>query len=138
MTEYSALNANPTKKVTRIFGIILGASLIFIGIFIQSLYSAIVGTIIILAVIYRKELLFNEEGYVTRYDFLLFHHEDCWKYADLYCIHRDPAPNIAYMGLLLQKDMAVKRAIILINHVEPVLELAKTKNPSLFIDDIKQ
>lgn len=134
MREYKAINPYPLKPFTRIFALIAGIALILLGIFIKSVYTSLVGSIIIMAIIYKKDMSFTEEGYLTTFDFIFFRHEDLWKYSDISNLHKDPAPNKDYMGILIQKDMALKRAIVPTEYVQDILHLALEKNPNVYID----
>ena len=136
MREYKTINPHELKKLTRIAGLIASFGLIFLGITIMSIYTVLVGIVIFLCVIYRKEMLFNENGYVTKFDFIFFKHEDIWRYEQISYMHREKAPDIKYMGIIIQKDMAFKRAVVLTRDVEPILELAKSQNPKIYIGDI--
>lgn len=138
MREYKTINPHELKKSTRIAGLIASFGLIFLGIKIMSIYTALVGMVIFLAVIYRKEMLFNEEGYVTKFDFIFFKHEDLWSYEQITYMHREKAPDMNYMGIIIQKDMTFKRAVVLKRDVEPILELAKLKNSKIYIGDIDE
>ena len=51
-------------------------------------------------------------------------------------MHREKAPDIKYMGIIIQKDMAFKRAVVSKRDVEDILELAASKNPKIYIGDI--
>jgi len=136
MREYKTINPHELKKSTRIAGLIASFGLIFLGISIVSIYTVLVGVVIFLAVIYRKEMLFTEDGYVTKFDFIFFKHEDIWRYDQITYMHRENAPDIKYMGIIIQKDMAFKRAVVLKQDVEAILELAKSKNPKIYVGDI--
>lgn len=136
MREYKTINPHELKKTTRVAGLIAGLGLIWLGITVGSIYTILVGAVIFLAVIYRKEMLFDEEGYVTKFDFIFFKHEDIWRYDQITYMHREKAPDINYIGIIIQKDMAFKRAVVFKRDVEEILELAKSKNPKIFIGDI--
>jgi len=136
MREYKTINPHELKKSTRIAGLIASFGLIFLGISIVSIYTVLVGVVIFLAVIYRKEMMFTEDGYVTKFDFIFFKHEDIWRYDQITYMHRENAPDIKYMGIIIQKDMAFKRAVVLKQDVEAILELAKSKNPKIYVGDI--
>lgn len=136
MREYKVINDKALKQSTRIYGAIAGFGLITVGIFIQSYYTSIVGIIIVMAIIFKKDIVFNEDGYLTVYDFILFKYKELWKYTDISYIHKQPAPNKAYMGVLIQKDMTFKRAILPIEMIEPILSLAKEKNPTVHIGTV--
>jgi len=136
MREYKTINPHELKKSTRIAGLIASFGLIFLGISIVSIYTVLVGVVIFLAVIYRKEMLFTEDGYVTKFDFIFFKHEDIWRYDQITYMHRENAPDIKYMGIIIQKDMAFKRAVVLKQDVEAILELAKSKNSKIYVGDI--
>jgi len=136
MREYKTINPHELKKSTRIAGLIASFGLIFLGISIVSIYTVLVGVVIFLAVIYRKEMMFTEDGYVTKFDFIFFKHEDIWRYDQITYMHRENAPDIKYMGIIIQKDMAFKRAVVLKQDVEAILELAKSKNSKIYVGDI--
>lgn len=136
MREYKTINPHEMKKSTRVTGLIASFGLIWLGIKIVSIYTALVGLVIFLSVIYRKEMLFNEEGYITKFDFIFFKHEDIWRYDQISYMHREKAPDIKYMGIIIQKDMAFKRAVVSKRDVEDILELAASKNPKIYIGDI--
>lgn len=136
MREFKTINPHEMKKSTRIAGLLASFGLIWLGITIESIYTILVGAVIFLAVIYKKEMLFNEEGYVTKFDFIFFKHEDIWKYDQISYMHREMAPDINYMGIIIQKDMAFKRAVVSRREVEEILELAKSQNPKIYIGDI--
>ena len=136
MREYKTINPHELKKSTRIAGLAASIGLILLGIKIVSIYTGLVGMVIFLAVIYKKEMLFNEAGYVTKFDFIFFKHEDIWRYDQISYMHREQAPDANYMGIIVQKDMAFKRAVVLKGDIEPILELAKSKNPKIYIGDI--
>ncbi|MBR5516663.1 MAG: hypothetical protein IKU53_01705 [Firmicutes bacterium] len=136
MREYKTINPHEMKKSTRVTGLIASFGLIWLGIKIVSIYTALVGIVIFLSVIYRKEMLFNEEGYLTKFDFIFFKHEDIWRYDQISNMHREKAPDINYMGIIIQKDMALKRAVVLKKDVEDILELASSKNSKIYIGDI--
>ena len=138
MREYKTINPHELKKSTRIAGLAASLGLIWLGITIVSIYTILVGIVIFLAVIYKKEMLFNEDGYVTKFDFIFFNHVDIWRYDQINYMHREKAPDIKYMGIIIQKDMAFKRAVVLKKDVEPILELAKSQNPKIYVGDIDE
>lgn len=134
--EYKAINPHEMKRWMRIAGLVAGVGLLALSFYMKSIYTGSVGIMIFLAVIYRKEVCFNDDGYLTTFDFIVFKHKDLWGYSQLSDIHREPAPNQAYMGLILQKDMAFKRAIIPVKSVDSILHQAKIANPKIHIGDI--
>ncbi|MDD2217979.1 MAG: hypothetical protein PHX63_06065 [Eubacteriales bacterium] len=135
MREYKVINQHELKQSTRIFALIAGIALIVLGGSISSIYTGIVGVIIILAVIYKKQICFNEDGYLTVYDFILLHHHNLWSYAEISYMHREVSPNRNYLGILVQKGMVFKRAVVPIEMAEEILSLAKEKNPNIYIGD---
>jgi len=110
MREYKTINPHELKKSTRIAGLIASFGLIFLGISIVSIYTVLVGVVIFLAVIYRKEMLFTEDGYVTKFDFIFFKHEDIWRYDQITYMHRENAPDIKIHGHYHSKGYGVQKS----------------------------
>lgn len=136
MRRYEVINDRKMRQSTRIAAFAASIALVLLGVGIHSLYTSLVGIIIFAAVIFRKDMAFTEEGFETTFDFILFKNRNIWRYEELSHIHRDPAPNPEYMGLLIQRDMAFRRAIVYKRQAEAVIELALEKNPKIYVGDV--
>lgn len=136
MRSFKVINQHEIKKSTRVMALIAGTALIISAIPLDSIYTAIVGAVVIMAVIYNKDIYFNEDGYLTTYDFILVRYHNLWSYSDISYMHREVSPNKEYLGILVQKGMVFKRAVVPAGIAEDILSLAKEKNPYIHIDDV--
>lgn len=136
MRRYEVIDERKLRKSTRIAGFAAGIFLILLGVWIHSIYTSLVGAIIFAAVLLRKDMAFTEEGFETVYDFIVFKNTNIWRYEEISNIHRDPAPNPDYMGLVIQRDMTVRRATVKASCAENVIEMALEKNPKIYVGDV--
>lgn len=138
MDKIKAYDDKALRKSTRIAGIIAGIALIAMGFLGDVRYSAVIGIILILAVIMGKETYVTEDGISIEYDFLVHKHSMEWDFEEITDIHIEDAPNREYQALYFQKDVMTRRLIFRRTEVEAVKEMARLKNPDIHIEKVEK
>ena len=136
MREFKTADQKELKQSTRICGLIFATLLILFGIFGHSLYSGVIGAILIAALIMVKRVVVNEEGIVTTYDCFFFKRKEVWSWEEIKEIHKQLSPNKKEMALHFSKEVMVKRLIFPMDVYEKVLDLAREMKPGIYIADV--
>jgi len=138
MDRIKAYDDKALRKSTRVVGIIAGIALIAMGFLGGVKYSAVIGIILILAVIMGKETYVTEEGISVEYDFLVYKHVMEWTFEEITDIHIEDAPNRAYQVLYFQKDVMTRRLIFRRTEIDAVKQMARQKNPDIHIEKVEK
>lgn len=138
MDKIKAYDDKALRKSTRIAGVIAGIALIAMGFLGDVKYSAIIGIILLLAVIMGKATYVTEEGISIEYDFLVYKHIMGWAFEEITDVHIEDAPNREYQVLYFQKDVMTRRLIFRRTEVEAVKQMARQKNPGIHIEKVEK
>ncbi|HKM28769.1 MAG TPA: hypothetical protein VJY37_03715 [Anaerovoracaceae bacterium] len=139
MQEYKAINDREMKKSTRIVAVCFGFGLIAVGIFILSIYTALVGAVILLAVILNKSMIVREDGVHVIYDMAFFKYQEFWSFEDIIEIQKEQPPDRTQMALHFTKEsLMAKRLIFGFREADSVIELATSKNPKIEVHDVEK
>ena len=111
MREYISADAKPMKKSTRITAIIAGFGFILIGIFIWSIYSVLIGVVLLAAMCLNKQIAMDEEGLLVTYDVVVYKYYERWTYDQIQEIHKELAPDGKRYALHVMKDIMSRRLI---------------------------
>ena len=72
MREYIAIGDKALRKSTRIAAIAGGVALIVLAVVIRSLYTGLVGAVLLAAMMLNKKVAMTEEGLVVTYDVVFY------------------------------------------------------------------
>lgn len=137
MNEYTAYDDRQMKVSTRIAAVIAGIALVGASIIIQSIYTGIVGAIILLATSMSKTTVVNDKGLLVTYKFLLFRHEDLWSFDNISDMHKELAEDRQFTIIHFGKGVMAKRIIFYRDDAEKVIKLALEKNSKIHFDEAK-
>lgn len=133
MREFVSIDTKRMKRSTRIAAVIAGLVLIGIAIFLHSLYTGLVGAIILAAMALSKKTAMTEEGLVVTYDALLYKYYEKWTWDQIEEVHKELSPDRANMALHVMKGIMSRRLVYTRSDADKVLELIKEKNPNINI-----
>lgn len=136
MARIKAYDDRALKKSTRVAAMAAGIVLIALGIFSSVKYSAIIGIVLLLAVIIGKETYATEEGISVEYDFIVFKHVVQWDFVEITDIHLEKGKNTPYQGMHFLKDVMTRRLLFRREEVCQVLEMAQNRNSAVHVEDI--
>jgi len=131
--EYISRDSKAPNPLTRTIGLIAGMILVVYGVLRFSWYSAIIGGMLLLALVMVKKIAMNEVGLVTSYNILGIKREEIWAYEDIQEIHKEVSPDGKEMALHVMKDIMSKRLIYPIESYQKVIDLALEKNPKIHV-----
>ena len=135
MREYKVIDDKKIRKSTRVIAVIAGLALIGVAIYANSIYSAIVGVIILLAMLLRKSVVINEEGLLTTYDAVFYKYRELWSFDEITDLHTEAVPDPQYEVLHVGKGIMVRRLVFLTGEVDKVIQLALEKNKEIHVDE---
>lgn len=136
MRKFVSADTKALKKSTRIAAIVAGVALTIMSIFIQSLYTGLVGVVILAAMMLQKEISMTEEGLEVNYDVVLYKYRELWSYEEIKEIHKELGPDGTKYALHIMKDVMSRRLVYSISDAEKVIQLALEKNPSIHVADV--
>lgn len=137
MDRIQAYDDKAMRKSTRIATLIFGAGLIAFSICFSEQYSAMIGVVFILAVIFRKEIYVSREGVVLAYDFILYKHKISWPFEEITDIHIERVPDPQYVVVHFLRGVMSRRLVFRARELDNVLELAKSVTPGIHIEDVE-
>ena len=136
MREYIPIDAKPMKKSTKIAALTAGIICVAVSIYIKSIYTALVGIIILAAMVLNKKIAVTERGIEITYDMVLFGRTDLWSFDEIQEIHKELSPDRKKYALHILKDVMSRRLVFLISDAEKVIELALEKKPAIHVSDV--
>lgn len=136
MARIKAYDDKALSKSTRVAAFIAGIALIVLAVFSTVKYSALIGIVLLLAVIFGKETYVSEEGISVEYDFILFKHVIGWDFEEITDIHLEKIKG-GHQGLHFLKDVLTRRLLFGRDEVEEVLRMAKRRNSTIRIEDLE-
>lgn len=135
MVKIKAYDDRALSKCTRVAAVIAGSALIILGIFSSVKYSAVIGIVLLLAVVIGKETYATEEGISMEYDFLVFKHVIQWDFAEITDIHLENVKG-GHQGMHFLKDVMTRRLLFSRDEACQVLQMAQSRNHVIHIEDI--
>lgn len=135
MARIKAYDDRALRKSTRIAAMIAGIGLIALSVFPSVRYSALIGIVLLLAVIIGKETYVTEDGISVEYDFLLFKHVIRWDFTEITDIHLETVKG-AHQAMHFLKGVMSRRLLFSRNEASQVLQMAKDHNSAIHIEDI--
>ena len=138
MKEYISLDTRQPRKSTRIAAIVAGLLFIGLGIIRPSIYAALIGIVIIAAMLLSKETVVCEEGIVVRYDAMVYKYKEVWPWEEIEEIHKELSPDCKQYGLHFMKDIMSKKLVFPIPEAKEVLEYAREMNPKIHIGNVNE
>ncbi len=137
MDKIKAYDERAMKKSTKMAALLMGAGLIIFGFWSSVRYSAVIGVILILAVVFQKETYICREGIVLAYDFIIYKHKIVWNFDEISDIHIENAGNSTYVILHFLRDVMTRRLVFSKEEADRVLELAERANAHIHIEEMK-
>lgn len=137
MDKIRAYDERTMKKSTRAAALVMGAGLIIFGFWSSVRYSAVIGVLLILAVVFQKETYICREGIVLSYDFVIYKHKIIWNFDEISHIHIEHADSSTYVVLHFLRDVMTRRLVFCREEADRVLQLAKQANEHIHIEEIK-
>jgi len=134
MLEYKATNDRKQKKSTKIAAFIVSIILIFLGIFLQSIYSGVVGIVILLASFIKKRTYVDESGVVVLYQLFMLKYKEVWGFSEIKEMHEEIVPDPGFCALHFTKDIISKRLIFELDDAKTIVAMALEKNPTIHFD----
>ena len=98
MDKIKAYDDRAMRKSTKFAAIVFGTGLIVFSFYSTVKYSAIIGVVLLLAVIFQKETYVSREGVVLAYDFIVRKHKIVWSFEEITDIHIEPCVNGGAVG----------------------------------------
>lgn len=133
MKEYIPLDVKIIRKSTKIVALALGLLCLCAGIYMRSVYTIIVGALILLAMVLQKKTAVTERGIEVTYDMILFKRVELWSFDEIQEIHKELSPDGNRYALHMMKDIMSKRLVFPIPVAEEVIALALAKNPHIHV-----
>lgn len=135
MARIKAFDDRALRKSTRVAAVIAGIALIALGLVSTVKYSALIGVILLLAVVFGKETYATEEGISVEYDFLVFKHVIKWDFAEITDIHLEGIKG-SHQGMHFLKDVMTRRLLFSRDEVDQVLQMARSRNEAIHVENI--
>ena len=135
MAKIKAYDDKALRKSTRVAAVIAGIALIALSICSSVKYSAIIGDVLLLAVVFGKETYATEEGISVEYDFFVFKHVIHWGFEEITDIHLEGKRG-SYQGMHFLKDVMTRRLLFSRDEVDQVLQMAKSRNSAIHVENI--
>ncbi|WP_419026404.1 hypothetical protein [Emergencia sp.] len=135
MVKVKAYDDRALSKSTRAAASIAGIALIALSAFSSVKYSAVIGVVLLLAVIFGKETYATEEGISMEYDFLVFKHVIHWDFEEITDIHLEGIRG-GHQGMHFLRDVMTRRLLFSREEVEQVLQMAKSRNGAIHVEKI--
>ncbi|MGN0736512.1 MAG: hypothetical protein ACI4LP_11995 [Anaerovoracaceae bacterium] len=136
MREYIAIDDKALKKSTRIAAVAGGTALIMLAVFIHSLYTGLVGVVLLAAMMLNKKVAVTDEGLVVTYDVVFYKYYEKWDFEEIKEIHRELSPDGRRYALHIMKDVMSRRLVYSVTDAEKVIDLALEKNPCIHVADV--
>lgn len=137
MDKIKAYDDRAMRKSTKFAAIVFGTGLIVFSFYSTVKYSAIIGVVLLLAVIFQKETYVSREGVVLAYDFIVRRHKIVWSFEEITDIHIEYVADPSYVVLHFLRDVMSRRLVFQKQELEQVLELAKSVKPDIHIENVK-
>ncbi|MCI5687252.1 MAG: hypothetical protein MR303_01955 [Emergencia sp.] len=137
MDKIKAYDDRAMRKSTKFAAIVFGTGLIVFSFYSTVKYSAIIGVVLLLAVIFQKETYVSREGVVLAYDFIVRKHKIVWSFEEITDIHIEYVADPGYVVLHFLRDVMSRRLVFRKQELEQVLELAKSVKPDIHIENVK-
>ena len=136
MREYIAIDDKALRKSTRIAAVAAGIALIILAVGIRSLYTGLVGAVILAAMMLNKKTAMTEEGLVVTYDVVFYKYYEKWGFDEIKEIHKALSPDGRRYALHIMKDVMSRRLVYSVTDAEKVIDLALEKNPNIHVADV--
>lgn len=136
MREYIAIDDKALKKSTRIAAVAGGTALILLAVFICSLYTGLVGVVLLAAMMLNKKVAVTDEGLVVTYDVVFYKYYEKWGFEEIKEIHKELSPDGRRYALHIMKDVMSRRLVYSVTDAEKVINLALEKNPYIHVADV--
>lgn len=124
------------KESTRLIALALGVLCLGYGIYAKSFYSIIVGALVALAMMMKKEIAVTEDGVQITYEIFFVKRVDLWKFEDIREIHKEPSPDGREMALHVMKEVMSRKLIFPMSVYRDVIALAQEKNPKIHVANV--
>lgn len=134
MVEYKATNDRKQKKSTKIVAFVVSIILIILGIFLQSIYTGIVGLVILLSSFIKKRTYVDESGVGVLYQLFMLKYKEVWSFSEIKEMHEEIVPDPDFLALHFTKDIISKRLIFELDDAKAIVEMALEKNPTIHFD----
>lgn len=136
MREYIAIDDKALKKSTRIAAVAGGTALILLAVFIRSLYTGLVGVVLLAAMMLNKKVAVTDECLVVTYDVVFYKYYEKWGFEEIKEIHKELSPDGRRYALHIMKDVMSRRLVYSVTDAEKVINLALEKNPYIHVADV--
>lgn len=136
MREYIAIDDKALRKSTRIAAVAAGIALIILAVGIRSLYTGLVGAVLLAAMMLNKKTAMTEEGLVVTYDVVFYKYYEKWGFDEIKEIHKELSPDGRRYALHIMKDVMSRRLVYSVTDAEKVIDLALEKNPNIHVADV--
>lgn len=136
MCKYVSKNPKATRESTRIIALILGGLCLAYGIYSLSVYSIVVGALVVLAMAMKKEIAVTQDGVQISYELFFIKRIDLWAFSDIREIHKELSPDGREMALHVMKEVMSRKLIFPVEIYKNVIDLALEKNPKIHVANV--
>ena len=136
MREYIVIDHKKMKKSTRIAAVVAGFALIAAGIYMKMIYTAVVGLVILLAVMLQKTISVTEEGVQVTYDAVFCKYRELWRFGEITELHRELSPDRRQCALHFMKDVMSRRLVFSVEDGDEVIGMALEKKEKIHFDEV--
>lgn len=138
MQKYISEDRKALRKSTRIIAIAAGLGMVGLAITIHSWHAALIGVVLLLAMVLQKEIAMTENGLEITYDMVVYQYKEMWTYDEIQEIHKELSPDGKKMALHVMKDIMSRKLIYSVPESRLVLELALEKNPKIHVGNANE
>ena len=135
---YRALEKKETLKSTKLVGVFLGAGSIVFGIIGGYLPGIPVGILILIALLFKKEVYADEQGIWTYYLMPGFSHTETWLFEEIKYIHKEYSFKRPEAAALHFTKGAMSKVVLFRREDAPaIVEMALEANPEIYYDEVE-
>lgn len=135
MKKYFILNNRCIKREHKIILFIIGGSLVISSLITKNFLEVIIGLILLYMPFFSKKTFITEEGIEIYYNGLVYNHKERINFIELTNIRIEQLANNTALHFL--KNHIGKRLIFDNKDAKNIIKLAKTKNNSIYFDELK-
>ncbi len=130
--QYIPINQRKMRRVTKAVAIIAGIGLTVSGIVVASIYSGMVGVVVLAAAFFKKEIVLSEAGIVVTYRLGRLKTEEVWGFEEIESVHIEARGASKLKALHFKKGVLSKILIFPADDLTEILQFIKQSNPEIF------
>lgn len=135
MGEFESINLKKLRPVTRVFALIFSIGFLVLGVYLPSIYTLLIGVVLLLATLFDKKIVVNQDGVLVTYHMRVAKYSELWTFDQITQLYREQVPNKKYCALHFTKDVMSKRLIFTAQDAAQIIDLALSKNSQIHFDE---